>query len=218
MGHGGWRPGAGRPRGRTTCAHMTRPAVAARHPQHVTLRIRAGVTSLRKHRTLRVVQRCIRAGGHKATFRVVHFNLLSNHVHLIVEAGDATQLARGMQGLEVRLARRLNRALERKGKLFAERYHARSLRTPREVRNAIRYVLLNARHHAAARGERLSRYWIDPFSSAPWFDGWTRNIVAREALLVELRAQSPPTAAPTVWLLVEGWRRGGLIDLADLPA
>jgi len=78
----------------------------------------------------------------------------------------------GCTGLTIRLARRLNALLGRRGKLFAQRYHARPLRTPTEVRNAIRYVLLNARHHGAARGAVMARGWVDPHSSGLWFDGW----------------------------------------------
>jgi REP element-mobilizing transposase RayT len=215
-GRGGWRPNAGRPRGRTKVEHGHRPRFDAPVPQHVTLRIRAGVASLRRERTLRIVRAAIRA-GHKPSFRVVHFNLLANHMHLIVEAHGALALARGMQGLEVRLARRLNRALARRGKLFAERYHARALRTPRETRNAIRYVLCNSRHHAAQRGERLARYWIDPFSSAPWFDGWSRPIRANEPWLRDLVAQPPPTRPATVWLLTRGWRRHGPLRFDEVP-
>ena len=57
-----------------------------------------------------------------------------------------------MQGLLIRVARGLNRFWERKGKVFADRFHARVLRTPREVRNALHYLFHNARqpsnHHA----------------------------------------------------------------------
>src|SRR5205823_2951531 len=120
---------------------------------------------------------CI-AKAHRDTFRIIHFNVLSNHLHLIIEAANELALSRGMQGLEVRLARHINRALGRTGKLFADRYHARALRSPCEVRNAIRYVLCNARHHAAERGQRLAKYWIDPHSSAAWFDGWREAIRA----------------------------------------
>jgi putative transposase len=130
------------------------------------------VQSLRRGKVCATVRAALTAGGHKATFRVVEFNVLRNHLHLLVEAEGPAALARGMQGLAVRLARRINRLLGRTGSLFAARYHARALRTPREVRNALRYVLLNARHHAAEHGRQLARDWIDPYSSAPWFEGF----------------------------------------------
>ncbi|HTE54845.1 MAG TPA: hypothetical protein VK698_28525 [Kofleriaceae bacterium] len=136
----------------------------------------------------------------------------SNHVHLIVEAGGADGLTRGMIGLEVRLARRLNRVLGRRGRLFAERYHARSLRTPTEVRFALRYVLLNHRHHAGASGAAL-----DPCSSALWFDGWKTRVLPREAWQRELLGAPRPHAAATVWLLTIGWKRRGLLDRDEVP-
>jgi REP element-mobilizing transposase RayT len=216
-GHGGWRLGAGRPKGRRKVAHERRERFAARLAEHVTLRVRDGVSRLRRGRVLAVVKAAIRKGGHRESFRVVHYALLANHMHLIVEAEDAECLARGMQGLAVRLARGINRVFERRGKLFAERYHARILRTPREVKNALRYVLLNARKHAAAGRVRLSSSRIDPFSSAAWFDGWREPPRAEEPWMRELLAEPPPTAPATRWLLTTGWRRWGLIGMDDDP-
>ena len=215
-GLGGWRPGAGRPRGRTRVAHRQRDRFAARFPVHVTLRVVEGLPSLRRRGALRVVQRAIEAGGHRTSFRVVHFVVLSNHLHLLVEASGMEALARGMQGLEVRLARRLNRFLERSGTFFAERYHSRVLRSPTEVRNALRYVLLNQRKHAAREGERLRRDWIDPFSSACWFDGWKDPVQLREPRQRDLLNVPCPTASPTVWLLTTGWRRWGPLAFDDV--
>ena len=122
-----------------------------------------------------------------------------------------------MQGLATRLARRLNALLERSGTLFAERYHARTLRTPKEVRHVLRYVLLNARDHAAERGERLSRPWIDPCSSAVWFDGWRQPPQVDEPWLRALLARPRPTAPARTWLLSTGWKRWGLLDIAEVP-
>ncbi len=76
-----------------------------------------------------------------------------------------------MKSVTARLARAVNRVFGRAGPVLADRYHARPLRTPREVRNALRSVLLNGRKHARrARGAR-----IDPASSGRWFDGWRRG-------------------------------------------
>ena len=91
-GHGGWRPRAGRPRGKATCSHATRPAFAASAPIHVTLRIVGGLPSLRRERIVRAVRAVIAAGGHRDDFRVVHFNVLGNHLHLIIEAAGAPAL------------------------------------------------------------------------------------------------------------------------------
>ncbi|HTE56484.1 MAG TPA: transposase [Kofleriaceae bacterium] len=202
-------------------AHGRRERFAARNPQHVTLRVVGGVGSLRRHRSMRVVRLAILAGGHRSDFRVIEFSVQSNHLHLIVEAGGADGLTRGMIGLEVRLARRLNRAFGRSGRFFAERYHARSLRTPTEVRNAIRYVLQNHQHHARLAGASAPAGRVaalDPWSSAVWFDGWAVRLDPREGWQKELLALGRPTATATVWLLTTGWKRLGLLDRNDLPS
>jgi len=83
------------------------------------------------------------ARGSNASFRIVHFTVQSNRLHFLVEAEGCRQITRGMQGLGIRLAKAINRALGRKGRVWNDRYHARALRTPREVRNALVYVLAN---------------------------------------------------------------------------
>ena len=217
-GHGGWRRGAGRKPQLGARPHLARPRFPASAPLHVTLKVVAGLPSFRRTAVLRVVRAAIVAGGHRGDFRVVHYNLQGDHLHLIVEAAGATALSRGMQGLTIRLARRLNVLLGRRGRLFAERYHARPLRTPREVRNALRYVLLNARHHATARGATLNAGWVDPYSSALWFDGWKAPLATDAPWLRALARAGCPTAAPHTWLLTGGWRRGGgLIGVDEVP-
>jgi putative transposase len=132
----------------------------------------------------------------------VHFSVQRDHVHLIVEANDATALSRGMRGLAIRCALAVNRALGRCGALWSDRYHALALSTPRMVRNALVYVLANARKHLKLLG-------VDPCSSARWFDGFA-----------EARPGSPgdpPTRLPRTWLLRVGWRRHGLIRRDEGP-
>jgi REP element-mobilizing transposase RayT len=213
--HGGWRPGAGRKKKPGAISHGPRPVLAPRFPQHVTLRIDVGIDSIAREWLMKIIRKAI-SQSHKGWFQIVEFNVLTNHLHLITEARDKLLLARGVQGLEVRIARRLNRALKRRGKLFAHRYHVRHLRTPREVRNALRYVLLNRKHHAAE--QKFDRMWIDPYSSAPWFDGWAQPIRTTTDWKRELVNLPAPTAKATTWLLSTGWRRYGPLSFADCPA
>ena len=95
------------------------------------------------------------------------------------------------------------------------RYHHRSLRSPREVRRALAYVLLNARRHLAKRRHvsPTASALLDPASSARWFDGWRPAAASR---IPEASAQ-PEVARPRSWLLRVGWRRYGLVDPAELP-
>ena len=201
---GGRRAGAGRPRGDgRTVPHRARPVHRARFPVHVTVRARDGLPPFREGAIAAVVRRAI-AVASGAAFRVVHFSIQSNHIHLIVEATDATALSRGMQGLNIRIARRVNALLGARGRFWRERYHERELRTPRSVRNALVYVLMNAKKH----GHRVVA-GIDALSSAPWFDGFS----ARRALADDL-----PVFAPRTWLAGVGWRRRGLIRLDERPS
>jgi REP element-mobilizing transposase RayT len=144
---GGKRKGAGRPRaGERRVKHVRRPLLKERFPVHVTWRMKDHVWSLRAKRCLSVLQRVF-SDGQKANFQIVHYSVMGNHVHLLAEATDARALARGMQGLGIRAARRLNQVMERRGSVLNDRYHARILRTPTEVKRVRFYLLNNARHH-----------------------------------------------------------------------
>ena len=97
--------------------------------------------------------------------------------------------------------------------MFADRYHDRILKTPREVRNAIRYVLQNGKKHAAEGLEVAVPRPIDVFTSAPWFGGFRERFTVRGLELVVR-----PVADPETWLLTTGWRRHGLLSVHELPA
>jgi hypothetical protein len=135
---------------------------------------------------------------------------MSNHLHLIAECEGREDLSHGMQAFATRLGKAINRALERRGSVFAGRYHARALATPTEVRNALRYVLLNARHHAHEAGRSLPTQWLDPCSTAASFDGWTRALLLHEPLDLG-------TSPARSWLLRVGWRRLGLLESSEIP-
>jgi hypothetical protein len=164
---------------------------------------------LRSVALVRALERRFAAACDRGDFRLVHYTLQTTHAHLLVEAIDATALARGMMAIGARIARALNRTYGRRDPVLAERFHARVLRTPREVRNAIAYVLLNARRHAR-------RVWtglrLDPASSGRWFNGWRRKPLAESAT-----SGPVPVTRPRTWLLAIGWRRHGLVDPDEMP-
>jgi REP-associated tyrosine transposase len=193
---GGKRKGAGRPRTRPHpgligpgVPHLRRPAFAARHPVHVTMRLQPGVGYLRSYHRAKVVEDALRAARERFGVRIIHYSIQGNHLHLIVEAASPEALSRAMQGLATRLARRLNALAHRRGAVFADRYHSHPLKTPREAKHAVRYVLTNHRHHTL---EYLPPGWADPFASAPFKQG--------------LPFEDAPVVAPSVWLLRVGWR------------
>jgi REP element-mobilizing transposase RayT len=166
-------------------------------------------------------------------FRVLQYSVQRDHLHLIVEARDKRSLSIGMQSAAIRVARYVNDLLGRRGALWADRWHGRALKTPREVRNALVYVLANFRKHSAAtRERRANTVGIDPYSSGEWFDGW-REWNPRSGApppFVEPCGSRPFRAhdrkgamadcsvvRARSWLATVGWRRHGLLRLDEMP-
>ena len=209
---GGRRRGAGRkPKGaKAGVSHARRSSVPRGGCVHVTLRAVPGVGRLRGRKPWNAVRKAARRLLERPGFRVCELSLMPNHLHLVVEATDRTVLARGMNALCTSLARQLNHALGRKGRFFGDRYHARILNTPLEVKRALAYVLNNARRHAAQRRQTLERGWLDPFSSSRAFTGW-------RGLEPQTGTDPPWLSPPTTWLLRIGWRRHGLVSPTEVP-
>jgi putative transposase len=181
--------------------HDRRDAHEPRHPVLLTLRAARGVPSLRSLALFAAVRDSIGRTDDRG-FRVLHFSVQQDHVHAIVEADTHDDLTRGVRSLIIRIALAVKR-VARVSRVWGDRYHARALPTPREVRHAIAYVLLNFRKHLRAPAG------IDPRSSGAWFDGWEQS---------SPRPNHPrPTAAPKTWLAAVGWRRAGLIRLHEAP-
>ncbi|MBI4508745.1 MAG: hypothetical protein HY698_03850 [Deltaproteobacteria bacterium] len=191
--------------------HVVRPKVGRHHPVHVTLRLAPGVHGLRNRHAWAILRRCFHGGRDRFGFRLNHFSIQHTHIHMIAEADDARALARGMQGLCIRIAYHVNKHLERSGKVLADRYHVHVLKTPRETRHALAYCLLNARRHAAQEGLMLPRDWYDPYSSAGYFDGWADGMPPPPEELA-------PIVPARTWLLTTGWRRHRLIIPWEVPA
>ena len=181
---------------------------------HVTLR--AESRSLRHRFVSKTVLRALH-DSNSAHFRVVHYSLQDNHVHLIIEAAGTAALLSGMRGLMVRVARRVNRLLFRRGRFWADRWHGRALTGPRQVRNALVYVLQNRLKHGRmshfnARAPNSAYSPLDPLSSAQWFHGFATS------LPVGFRSIGPPCLAPAkTWLLSVGWLRHGRIRIEEAP-
>ena len=194
-----------------------RPRLCARHPVHVTMKLRHDLPSLRLRPTHRLVRAALLAASGGEGFRVVEYSVQTTHLHLLVEADDARRLSRGMNGLAVRLVRGLNRLWKRCGRVFVERYHARALKTPREVRNALVYVLNNARKHGCLWGRR-----VDEYSSAGSFEGWreTPETPRSAARGPDRDAESvqPWLVRARTWLLAKGWMKRGRIGVTEAPA
>lgn len=183
---GGRRCGAGRPKGSrrsTRISHARRPRVSRHVPHHVTVRACRGTWNLRSQRCFAPVARALRLARDRGDFRVVHFSVQHDHLHLVVEADHRHAMSNGLRALLSRAARGINGVMRARGRRFADRYHEHVLSNPSEVRNALRYVLANRASHRARRGLPVDHAGVDPFSS---------RVV-------------PLVAPPRSWLLRIGW-------------
>ena len=207
--HGGKRPGAGRKKQKGSgVPHRAREDFHSTRVLHVTLKRCDGLGSLRGAMAYHVLRLALAKGLRFKGLRIVHYVVMPNHVHLIVEADDRRSLSRGMQGLKIRIALALNKLWKRTGTVWAERYHERRLASPPEVRNALCYVLNNGLHHGQASTPGLPDY----YSSGDSFDGWLERFdeepeVASIGIVAKARS----------WLLRKGWKRCGRIGLSEVP-
>lgn len=156
------------------------------------------VWNLRSRRSAKVIKRSLVNARARFGLAVTQFGVQGNHIHFIVEAREEKSLTRGMKGLNVRIAKGMNKLMGRRGAVIADRFHSRELKTPREVRNALAYVLENDRHHRGGPPR------FDIYTSAAYFDGWTIPCDFPPS-------PEPPVVPATLWLLTTGWRRHGLI-------
>jgi REP element-mobilizing transposase RayT len=214
--------------------HKTREAFRPSEPVHVTLRVVDDVSRLRTRAAYHAVREAMLVVHPREDCRIVHLSIQGNHVHLLAEADHRTALARGMQAFQISAAKHINAAISnagswwerrrmrtkpkrRKGQVFADRYHAEVIRSPKQARNSLAYVLNNWRRHDEHRRD-LARTWlIDPFSTGWSFDGWKER--ADEPFVWKLRATYQPMMSwrPRTWLLSQGWRRHGLVSIREVP-
>ena len=207
--HGGRRQGAGRKKLLTGQPNHTRRArVSSSTPLGITLKLRPQLSGLRSIRHLRSFARAVGLAKLKG-LRVIHFSILSNHLHLIVETEDNPSLERGMKSLVVSLAAAINQVRLVSGAVFNGRYHLHVLKTPTEVKRAIKYVLFNFSKHA-----RMD-LCMDPFSSILAFAALTELMGDEMARKIRRGVSAPRTrdalqalSTATSWLLRVGWRKG----------
>ena len=195
--------------------HVSRAPFSKPVPAHVTLRLLPGLLSLRTVQVVREIERTFADGCERSEFRLVHYSLQGNHAHLIVEARDRDALGRGMMAIGSRLARAVNRVMERDGPR-ARRPLPRA--SAADAAGGAERAPLRAAERAAPRGgderARPCGPWrlLDPASSARWFDGWRRRHRTRASRAAPHPPRAPPVARARTWLLTTGWRRHGLLD------
>lgn len=219
------RKGVGRPRkgARAGEPHVIRTAFAASNPLHVIMRAHPDIGSLRDQLVLHAIREALITVFKYDDFHIVQFSVQRTHVHLLVEASGRIALGRGMQAFGISAAKHINALIRdengkrRRGAVFPDRYFVRVLKTPRQVRNCLAYVLNNWRHHDEDRGAQSRTWKIDPFSSAITFEGWKEQESRGGRFVQPPTFVAPLVWEPATWLLTTGWRRYGLISAFEVP-
>jgi REP element-mobilizing transposase RayT len=199
--------------------HTIRESFKASEPLHIVLRVEKVMSNLRRRNMFRALRAATLAIAAREDFRIVHVSIQRLHVHLLVEADGKRALSRGLQAFEISAAKHLNAALKwkqrRRGKVFSDRYHAEVIRSRRQARHALAYVLNNWRKHREDQG----RSWnVDPYSSGCSFTGW--KVYATKLFMWEVPATYDAMVVwvPKTWLLREGWMLYGRIDFREVPS
>jgi REP element-mobilizing transposase RayT len=187
--------------------HVAREAHHREHPVHVSKRRVAMGPIFRAQRVCAAIRGVI-ADARRNGVRVIQYSVQDNHLHLMVEGRDSADLSNQMRTLFSRIAFAVNAIARRHGKLFRDRHHRHELTTPREVRNALVYILFNDRKHGVA-GPTVTGSaapMLDPCSSAWWFEDWAPWDRPPARTLRD--GPERPTSKPESWLASFGWRRG----------
>ena len=214
-GWGGARKGAGRKKLSKCQTHLKREAFSKRMPVHVTMKMAKDVRGLRGRRMYKVVEAALWAAARNEDGLLCDFSVQNDHLHLVMDAANSKAMRSAVSGLAIRVAKAINALCGRKGRVFDDRYHARVLRTPTEVRRVRHYVRDNYRKHlrervqtertqdkaawisvgvddrAVLRAILQSSVWIDPCSSqAVRADGATWPVGRCWLLSVDADARS----------------------------
>jgi hypothetical protein len=217
--NGGARRGAGRkPAGpRPGSSHAARPKITAARALHITIRAVPAIPPLRQPAIYAAIRAATVAAARQPCLRIVHVSIQNTHVHVIAEADDSGALARGMQSFQISAARRINALLDRRGRVFADRYHLVVIRSPTQMRNVLSYVLANWRKHGADRSTTPG--WLtDPYATGFAFDGWREQREGTQLWPPTVAAHGLVVKPARSWLLTTGWQRGGPpLSVHDVP-
>jgi REP element-mobilizing transposase RayT len=179
----------------------------------VTLRVLDEVGRLRVRGVLAAVAEALRVVGEREDLRIVHTSIQNNHLHLYCESPSREALANGMRAFKTSVGRRINAVMGRSGPVFADRYHYEVVKTPKQARAVLCYVMNNWRKHKADLG-RPDR--VDPFATGMWFRGWKETDIPKQ-LVIPPGVIVLPYREPRTWLLREGWKKHPPISLFEVP-
>ena len=223
-------PRIGRPPNgaRAGSPHSKREAFKATEPVHVVLRVHGDIVAsggLRKRKLFAAIREATLVVAKWEDCRIVHASVQQSHIHLLVEAEGKEALARGMKAFQISAAKHINATISRvlalpvrrRGAVFPDRYHVEIIRTPRQARHALAYVMNNWRKHREDRRPFARAWTMDPYSTAIRFGGWQGRGPVLWLDTLPPNYEGLFAWLPRSWLLTVGWRKHGLVALDEVP-
>jgi REP element-mobilizing transposase RayT len=180
--------------------HTKREMIKKDTVLHLTLKIEKNKANLKNKSILKALQHSIKK-ARSLGLKVIHYTLEYDHVHLLIEASDKISLGKGMQSLGISFSKGINKIKKQTGKVFKTRYHFRKLNSPREIKNALNYILGNGIKHR----ETLSV--INSFNSLPAINNFKHLYPGFELMIEETISKS--------WVLMD--LRSTLQAMLSLP-
>jgi REP element-mobilizing transposase RayT len=148
---GGRRPDSGRNRIHSKgVSHRVREKVTARTPVHINFKV---LTYIQNKPCLEILHIAITKAQTHGLY-IIYFALQSNHIHFIAETKDNQTLTKGMRSLTICFAKRIQQLKKVNEPIQIERYHLHVLKNPKEVENALNYVIYNEVHHTGRDAQR----------------------------------------------------------------
>ncbi len=150
------KPRRGRPSKPGSVSHSRRIRFAEGARLRVKLRLANGRKTMRDARMRKLVGECVDAANGRFGTKILGCWGEDTSILLVVESDGCEALASAMQGLSVRIAKRVNRTFGTRGAVFGQRYDAivlvklRRMKRAERVLRKVNYHLFNLRdflHH-----------------------------------------------------------------------
>ena len=137
--------------------HTSRALISRPSALHLTIKLKKA--DIQNKVVLRILKHAIFRSRLQG-LKVIHFSLEYDHVHLYVECGDNHVLGKSMKAFGVSFVKGINKYKKSLGSLYKYRYHLHIIKSAREAKNVINYILKNGIKH----GRTLKV--INPYNSA----------------------------------------------------
>ena len=95
------------------------------------------------HRAAQAAVHCFESGTLLGDARMLAWVLMPDHAHWLIELGEEKSLPTLVNMLKTFSARNANRALQRRGPIWARGFHDRAVRHEQDVTDVAQYIIAN---------------------------------------------------------------------------